>query len=223
VESNLKQFKMESNITAVDYDKLLTIFLSKDDFRPAFKQANTVGEFTYATDTNAMIIIPNSLINSAYPAHEKVPDYQSVIEQFKACSPIGFKDTDLFKALGATPKDYDEKECFKCEGDGHCFHCDAECSTCNGSGMVEDRSAPMVYSERATIQIGDQFFTPYQLGKLEKVLIETMTERFELTGLSEAGAKFKVGEMEVFICRYALELRDGGNEFPNIVLNPIKQ
>jgi hypothetical protein len=223
VENNLKQFKMESNTTAVDYDKLLIIFLGKDDLRPAMQQANTVGDYTYATDTNAMIVIPNSLLNSAYPAYENVPDYQSVIDQFKPCAPITYKDTDLFKALGATPKDYDEKECWKCEGEGSCFHCEAECSTCNGSGMVEDRSAPMVYSERATIQIGDQHFTPYQLGKLEKVLIETMTERFELTGFSGAGAKFKVGEVEVFICRYALELRDGGNEFPNIVLSPIKK
>lgn len=142
---------MENNTTAVDYDRLLTVFLSKADWNTALKQANTVGDKTYSTDGHALIIIPNSLLNKTYLLRNDAPNYQSAIDQITQCVPASFKDTDLFKALGSTPKYYDESECKKCDGDGKCFHCDADCYRCNGSGMVEDKSKPMVYSERATI------------------------------------------------------------------------
>lgn len=208
----------KKEITAVDYDALLPLFFSKDDFRPAYKQANTVGEYTYSTDAYALIIIPNWLLVSIYEPHVKVPDYKSVIEQIGACPHITYKDTDLFKALEATPKDFDEKECSKCDGEGKCWHCDADCDPCNGTGKVEDRAKPLVYTERSTIQIGDHHFTPLQLGRLEKVLIETGVEKFQVVGQSNFAIRFKVGEIDIIICRYDRNNHYKGDDLPNVIL-----
>lgn len=141
-----------------------------------------------------------------------------LLDQINRIEPVRFKDTALFKALEAHPKVHDKSECEKCEGYGQCHHCKAKCEDCDGEGEVEDSSLPKVYTDKATIQIGDQYLTPLRLGKLEKVLLELSEETFELIGKSGATALFKVGEVEILIAQ-AID-RD---QFPNFELAPIQQ
>jgi hypothetical protein len=201
---------MSKEITAIDYDSLLKVFISKDELRPQMMQANTVGDKTYATDGHS---------RQTYQAHPKTPKYQAVIDQINPCEPITFKDTDLFKALQVHPKVYDTAPCDKCDGEGECNHCGAKCEECDGDGWVEDRRLPMVYSDEATIQIGDKYYTPLQLGKLEKVIIELMEETFQIIGFSGAAALFKVGAIEIIIARMDVEGRE--EKYPNCELKPI--
>jgi hypothetical protein len=212
---------MESKkeVTAVDYDGLLKIFCSKDDLRASMQQPNTVGEKTYATDAHALIIIPNSFLKDQYGYHEKTPDFNSVLEAVQPCTPERYKDTDLFNVLKVHPKEYDTAPCRECDGRGSCDHCGADCMVCNGAGYVEDKSLPMIYAENGTIQIGEQYFFPLQLGRLEKVIVEMMEEAFTIIGRSKMAALFKVGPVEVLICRIEL---NGYNKLPNTVLTPIQ-
>jgi hypothetical protein len=206
-------------ITAPDYESLMKIFCSTDDLRPCLCQPNTVGDKTYATDAHAILIMPNSLLGKEYKAHPQTPNYQEVISQAVQCPYEIFKDTDLFKALQVHPKEYDISECHKCSGDGDCYCCGAQCERCKGEGYIEDRSKPMIYSETGTIQIGDQYFFPRQLGRLEKVVVELMVEEFTIVGRSNMAALFKVGPVEILICRMNL---NGHDKLPNTVLTPIQ-
>lgn len=208
----------KQEITAVDYDKLLKIFCSDDDFRPEMKQPNTVGDKTYATDGHAFIVIPNSLLRNEYVAHPKTPNFTPIIKAVKECRPLTFKDTDLFKALQVHPKEYDTSPCIDCDGDGQCSHCGADCDKCDGYGWREDKSLPMVYAENGTIQIDDQYFFAFQLGRLEKVIVEMMVEEFTIIGRSSMVAQFKVGPVEIIICRMELY---GNKELPNSILKPV--
>lgn len=74
--------------TAIDYDKLLWLFVSEDDLRPAMMVPNTVGDKTYATDAHALIIIPNHLLTKEYPAHPKTPDYNFALDQLSICEEL---------------------------------------------------------------------------------------------------------------------------------------
>lgn len=210
----------KKEITAVDYDGLLKIFCSKDDFRPAMKQPNALEGKTYATDAHAVIVIPNELLREQYGCHEKTPDFKPVFDAVVECPPEKYKDTDLFKALQVHPKEYDESPCQECEGEGSCQHCGADCSKCNGYGYKPDKSKPMSYGENGTIQIGEQYFFPLQLGRLEKVVVELMADEFTIIGRSPMAALFKIGRIEVLICRVYHEDRKG--DLPNTVLTPIQ-
>jgi hypothetical protein len=209
----------KKEITAVDYDGLLKIFCEEGDFRPELKQPNRIGDKTYATDAHALIVIPNNLLRGQYGYHEKTPDFKPVFEAAEQCTPERYKDTDLFKALQAHPQEYDFSPCHKCDGAGFCSHCNAECERCEGEGYVEDKSKPMVYGNNGTIRIGEQYFFPFQLGRLEKVVVELMAEEFTIVGRSNMAALFKIGPVEVLICRIDL---NGNDKLPNTVLTPIQ-
>lgn len=211
----------KKEITAVDYDRLLVHFLSGDYTRPAMQQPNTVGDKTYATDATALIIIPNEYLRGEYPAHEKVPKYQSVLDQVKEFPPVIFKDTELFKALSFHDKEYDQSECDECEGRGECPHCRKECDDCEGTGYVEDSTLPKVYSRKATVQILEQRFLPYRLTELEKVVIETMSETFSVVGTSGACTLFAIGDIRVLIAKANLDDEEK-RKFPNTLLTPIQ-
>lgn len=211
----------KKEITAVDYDRLLAIFCSVDDLRPAMRQPNTVGDKTYATDGTALIVIPNTYLRAEYPAHIKTPNYKCVLDQVKECAPAMFKDTNLFKAMQAHPKEYDQSPCDECEGRGECPHCRKECDDCEGTGYVEDTSLPMVYSQKATIQILEHRFLAYRLTELEKVVIETMSETFTVVGVSGACTLFAIGDIRVLIAKANLDEAEK-RKFPNVVLTPIQ-
>lgn len=209
----------KKEITAVDYDALLKMFCSNDLRMRGMITPKTVGNKTYATDGHGLIIMPTELITGIYEPNEYMPDYNSVLSAIVPCEPERYKDTDLFKALQAHPKEYDTKECCKCDGAGECFHCNAECKGCDGSGEVEDKSKPMVYINNGTIQIGEQYFYPPQMGRLEKVVLELESNEFTIVGRSALAILVKVGAIEVVICRMEL---NGNSELPNTVLTPIQ-
>jgi hypothetical protein len=191
--------------TSADYDSLLSIFCGKDEMRPVMLVPNKTGDKTYATDSYAAIVINNQYLKNIYDYNEKFPDIESIFNRVVQCEPEKIKDTSLFKALEAHPKMYDVDVCGKCDGEGECSCCSAKCDRCKGEGYVEDKSKPMLHGETGTIQIGDQFFFPLQLGRLEKVVLELMVDEFYIIGRSEMAALFKVGEIQILICRVMTE------------------
>lgn len=207
----------KQEITAIDYDRLLTLFCGTDRIRPAMQQPNTIGDITYATDSVWLIMIPNNYLRNVYPAHKEVPDFKSVLDYIKEIEPIVFKDTDLFKAMQVHPREYDFSDCDDCEGNGNCPHCGHRCDECSGTGVVEDTSAPMVLSKKNTIQIHTQRFTPFRLSILERTVAMLMVDTFELVGYSGMASKFKVGPVHVLMARVDYE----ENEYPNHILLPI--
>lgn len=208
-----------TQITHIDYDSLLKIFLSNDDLRPSMMQANTVGDKTYSTDSNALIIIPNRLLKELSSCHLKAPNFQSVIEQLKDIQPIYFKDIDLFRIMEKQPKVYDESPCSSCKGEGYCPHCEQDCPDCMGSGYREDKSLPMLYNYNQTyIQIKDKMFSAFQMGRLEKVLLEMHAETFSIVKENKSALMFKIGEVELIICRM---MHEGYPERPISILKPI--
>src|SRR5687768_3503715 len=195
-----KQVNMVEN-TSADYDILLGIFCGKDQLRPVMCVPDKIGDKTYATDSYAAIVIHNQHLKGTYDHNEKYPDVESLFNKIVKYKPGKYKDTSLFKALEAHPKVYNSQVCYKCDGEGKCSCCFATCAKCNGSGYIEDKSKPMIYGETGTIQIGDQFFFPLQLGRLEKVVLELMVDEFYLIGQSNVASLFKVGEIEILICK----------------------
>jgi hypothetical protein len=209
----------KKEITAVDYDGLLRLFCCDDYKRPHFYQPNTVGNNTYASDGHHLVIIPNELLRLQYPAHEKVPDYQLVIDQIKPCEPVVYKDTDLFRIMEVHPMVNGVEDCEDCDGDGKCPHCGHECNTCDGSGHVENERLPKVYSEKATIQIGEHKFTPHRLSIVDKTVAKLMVDTFELIGVNKSAALFKVGPIQILLSQGW----DDDEQRLNVVLNPMQK
>lgn len=210
---------MSEEITHIDYDSLLKIFISKDELRPALCQANTIGDKTYATDAHSIIIIPNTLLIKSYECHPKTPNIQYVLDQLKDIEPLHYKDVSLFRIMGKQPKDYDTSPCKKCEGEGNCSHCGETCSECDGDGWVDDASLPMIYNDDKTyIQVRDKMFSAFQMGRLEKVITEMYADTFTLIKEDSTKVLFKIGEVEVCIVRMNHEDHE---ERPTEILKPI--
>lgn len=198
---------------AIDYDKLLCLFVEKDDdLRPALMIPHTIGDKTYATDTFAIIIIPNKLLTKEYPPHHKAPKFDFVLDKLKECDEIFYKDVELFRALENSPKEPDTMHCEKCEGAGSCEHCGADCEDCEGEGVIPDPSKPERYAiNKSFIEIGEYRFSPFFMGKLEQVLLETSVETFSVIKKNNTGLLIKAGEIEMV---FAQKLYDEANNLP---------
>lgn len=207
-------------VTAVNYDKLLRLFVGNDELKPALMRPNTVGDMTYSTDANAMIIIPNDRLINTYPAHEKVPNYSKVIAQAIPCDHIVFKDTSLFAALKASPMIYDTSPCDTCEGEGECSHCGQACADCDGKGFSTDPSKPMVHNwDKTYIRIAGKCFSPFQIAKLEAVVLEMMADTFTIIAQANYSIVIAIDDVQIFIARMVEDERD---ERPIFELKPIE-
>lgn len=210
-----------AEFTQIDYDTILRIFLSDDDLKPAMQVANRVGDFVYSTDAHSLIKIPGKhVIHSDYEPHPKTPNYEVVIGNLKPIEPVLYKDVELFNTLEKCPKEMMTVECNTCNGTGECTYCGGLCGVCDGHGEVDDPNKRMVHSTKlAGIMIGDQCFAPFELAKLEQLLLITGSQRFEVISKSNVCIMIKVLDMEVLIAR--LDISNDKHERKIFNLTPI--
>ena len=63
-------------------DFLLNLFTGTDENRPAMMFPNLVNGIVYATDTHALVAIPENELALKYGTNEKYPNAQKILDDF---------------------------------------------------------------------------------------------------------------------------------------------
>ena len=185
-------------------DFLLNLFTGTDNLSPAMKFPNTKDGIVYATDTHALIAIPEDELALSYNSNESYPNTRKVIDDFSRRELRSVKvnvhdlSLELTKARITADKNLTEcKECggdgdveFKYEGKSGTTHCmDGECPICRGSGTLEaDQKFARIKLEMIEKEDGTQmgifidhlYFHPFQLYRLFMVASLKRIDEFEI-------------------------------------------
>lgn len=185
-------------------DFLLNLFTGTDENRPAMMFPNFSNGVVYATDTHALISIPENELMLKYGTNEKFPNAQKILDNFskKELQSISVNVVDLAKELtkARIEVDKDSIKCKECEGRGtvefeYCdkqnetHYIDGDCPICYGEGSDERDSKfariklSMIKKEDGTqiaININDLYFHPFQLYRLFMVASLKRIDDFEI-------------------------------------------
>ncbi len=185
-------------------DFLLNLFTGTDETRPLMMFPNLENGIVYATDTHAVITIPENELSLKYSSNEKYPNAQKVIDDFskKELQSIRVNVCDLAKELtkARIEVDKDSIKCKECKGSGtvefeyedktgETYYIDGDCPICDGEGSDEKDSKfariklSMIEKEdgmQISININDLFFHPFQLYRLFMVASLKRIDEFEI-------------------------------------------
>lgn len=185
-------------------DFLLNLFTSSDNFRPAMMFPNVYNGNVYATDSYALIMIPERELALKYSTNDKFPSAHKLFEDFekKEFKSIWINTNALAYELvkARIEVDKDSIKCKECKGSGdvefeYCdtknetHYIDADCPICGGDGCSEIDSKfariklDMIQNEDGTqvgIYIDDLYFHPFQLYRLFMAAIIKRIDDFEI-------------------------------------------
>lgn len=185
-------------------DFILNLFTGTDDNRPAMMFPNLSDGIVYATDTHALITIPENELMLKYSTNEKYPNAQKILDDFskKELQSVKVNVFDLAKELtkARIEVDKDSIKCKECKGSGtvefeYCdkqnetHYIDGDCPICHGEGSSEMDSKfariklDMIQKEDGTqigISINDLYFHPFQLYRLFMVASINRIDNFEI-------------------------------------------
>lgn len=185
-------------------DFLLNLFTGTDENRPAMMFPNLSNGVVYATDTHALITIPENELMLKYGTNEKYPNAQKILDDFskKELQSIRVNVVDLAKELtkARIEVDKDSIKCKECKGSGtvefeYCdkqnetHYIDGDCPICGGEGSSEKDSKfariklSMIEKDDGTqiaININDLYFHPFQLYRLFMVASLKRIDDFEI-------------------------------------------
>jgi hypothetical protein len=185
-------------------DFLLNLFTGTDKTRPLMMFPNLYNGIVYATDTLALITIPENELSLKYSTNTAYPDAQKIIDDFekKELQSIRVNVVDLAKELtkARIEVDKDSIKCKECKGSGtvefkyedktgETHYIDGDCPICYGEGSSEKDSKfariklLMIEKEDGTqvaININDLYFHPFQLYRLFMVASIKRIDDFEI-------------------------------------------
>ena len=185
-------------------DFLLNLFTGTDENRPAMMFPNLVNGIVYATDTHALVAIPENELALKYGTNEKYPNAQKILDDFskKELQSVRVNTLDLAKELTKARIEVDKYsiKCKECKGSGtvefeYCdkqnetHYIDGDCPICDGEGSSEKDSKfariklSMIEKEDGTqiaININDLYFHPFQLYRLFMVASLKRIDDFEI-------------------------------------------
>jgi hypothetical protein len=185
-------------------DFILNLFTGTDENRPAMMFPNLSNGVVYATDTHALITIPENELVLKYGTSEKYPNAQKILDDFskRELQSIRVNVVDLAKELtkARIEVDKDSIKCKECKGSGtvefeYCdkqnetHYIDGDCPICDGEGSSEINSKfariklDMIQKEDGTqigIFIDNLYFHPFQLYRLFMVASLKRSDFFEI-------------------------------------------
>lgn len=185
-------------------DFLLNLFTGTDGNRPAMMFPNLSNGIVYATDTHALITIPEDELGLKYSTNEKYPNAQKILDDFskKELQSVRVNVLELAKELtkARIEVDKDSIKCKECKGSGtvefeYCdknnetHYTDCDCPICDGEGSSEIDSKfariklDMIQKDDGTqiaININDLYFHPFQLYRLFMVALLQKVDDFEI-------------------------------------------
>lgn len=185
-------------------DLLLNLFTGTDQNSPALMFPNLTNGIVYATDSHALITIPENELLLKYGTNEKFPNAKKIIDDFsKKLQSVRVNVADLAKELTKARIEVDKNsiECKECQGSGtvkfeyvdkkdiNIHYMDGDCPICDGEGSEETDSKfaritlNMIEKEDGTqtgIYIDDLYFHPFQLYRLFMVAALKRVDNFEI-------------------------------------------
>ena len=134
-------------------DFLLNLFTGTDKIRPAMMFPNLENGIVYATDTYALVAIPENELVLKYGTNEKYPNAHKILDDFqkKELKSIRVNVIDLAKELtkARIEVDKDSIKCKECKGRGtvefeyrdqqnETHYIDGDCPICDGEGLLKN-------------------------------------------------------------------------------------
>ncbi len=171
-------------------DFLLNLFTSSDDLRPHMMFPNLENGIVTATDSHALIMIPENELCLKYGTNPKFPKAEKLVTDFEAenLTSVKVKTTDLAKEISKARLEVDKAsiKCKECKGDGYVefeyvdksgdtHYLDGDCPTCKGDGasLIDKKFARIRLEEWQNeagqyygIIIGNLHFHPFQIYRL---------------------------------------------------------
>lgn len=185
-------------------DFLLNLFTGTDDLRPAMKFPNAKDGMVYATDTHALIAIPEDELALSYNSNEFYPNTKKVIDDFgrrelKSVK-VNVQDLAIELTKARITADKDLIDCDECSGTGSVestyndkkgttHNVDIDCPVCDGDGSIEkDQKFARIKLEMIEKEDGTQmgifidhlYFHPSQLYRLFMVASLKRIDEFEI-------------------------------------------
>lgn len=171
-------------------DFLLNLFTSSDNHRPVMMFPNLSNGIVYASDSHALITIPENELSLKYSTNEMYPNADKILDDFskKELKSIWVNTSKLGHELtkARIEVDKDSIKCKECKGSGtvefeyedkkgESHYIDGDCPICDGEGgsVIDSKFArinlDMIQNEDGSqigIYIADLYFHPFQLFRL---------------------------------------------------------
>lgn len=184
-------------------DYCLLMFLSTDDLRPALKQVSLVADKACAANGWVLARVPADHCMVNYPAVEKYPDVNSVIEKITADKTAEILTNSIFGDIMKLKPTiaHQTKTCEECDGDGklECFNCGNEhqCLECAGTGEQTTKEIKLISEEHFSV-LGKLIYVQH----IEKVVTVAKflgVEKIQIytTENPHGSVVFQVGNFEI--------------------------
>lgn len=200
------------------YDYLLHHFVSSDNLRTSMMQPNTNNEFTYATDTTAIIEIPKELTlrYSVKDTEKPYPNIAAVLPGENNANKI-LDINSLYKVVSEFRFYFEKEPCIACDGEGsyvcECCENDVECKKCDGTGLSKNNKAnklPTKDFEENKVFIDSVLFNISNIDRLAVTALITQTEKIKWT--VESVSKINKFEFNDGIKVYIMPMMQNGND-----------
>jgi len=214
------------------YETLIDHFLDHANPKRWSNKPIDTGNHIYATDGHAWLKLSKEKISiDVLPTDKDEKFFDGVINRKEICTEtigVGAKSVEI--ALEPFDKVSQTIPCKICEGTGTliCDHCESEysCEKCSGLGEISDHSKPMVYEDweyDKAIRIGKNFVSPFQIGRLQRVMHFENAEKILLTSNRTNKPlvfQFPSGiEVVIMPLDYESTREHKGNKFSDLYLN----
>ncbi len=187
-------------------DFLLNLYTGRDEYRPFMYFPNLANGYVHASDSHALIAIPESELCLKYSTDEKYPNTMKLINEIEAnkLTRVKAKVSDLAKELtkARIEVDKDSIKCNECDGNRTVefnyidkqnkeYSSNNNCPVCDGDGAgskeKDNNFARICLSliekedgKRIGIEVGNLYFHPFQLYKLFMVALLNKQESIEI-------------------------------------------
>ncbi len=185
-------------------DFLLNLFTSSDELRPQMMFPNLENGIVTATDSHALIMIPESEVCLKYGTNPKYPKAEKLVKEFeaRALTSVKVRMSDLAKEISKARLEVDKAsiKCKECGGDGYVdfkymdksgytYSLDGDCPICEGDGvsLIDAKFARIRLEQRQddnavnyNIVIDDLHFHPFQIYRLFMVAFLHRCDEIEI-------------------------------------------
>ncbi len=185
-------------------DFLLNLFTSSDELRPQMMFPNLENGIVTATDSHALIMIPENEVCLKYGTNPKYPKAEKLVKEFEArdLTSVKVRMQDLAKEISKArlEVDKDSIKCKECGGDGYVdfkytdksgytHSLDGDCPICEGEGIdfINPKFARIRLVQRqddngnnCDIVIDDLHFHPFQIYRLFMVALVKGYDEIEI-------------------------------------------
>jgi hypothetical protein len=202
-----------------DEQKILDMYVARDDLRPVLQAPFTQGGYVYATDARILIRIRESVVTGSYPVAENPNNSRFFIETNREETITIQQLEELLSRVEMIEETHvvgKSVTCEECGGSGLVYwehgryEKEDDCPACDGSGYSQQErkviTGNMTLNKLAPVKLGGRTFSAGY--------IQTIVQTMELLGIHEIAMRYnEYNEMKQVIFNFSPDV--------DVILMPI--